>query len=98
MGSGIPMNEYEQGGKVHLYCVWTKKTKGGKTAIYSVRKKCIRFLDGAIELGKIRWHGAWRQFVFYPDSDTLWSIGCLTIINKFLKKLNDKHRNKLKRR
>lgn len=94
----IPYHEYDQSSKVHLYCVWIKKPKGRKTAIYSIRKDKIRFYQGAIELGKIKWYGAFRQFAFYPAGNTYWSKGCLEIINKFLKKLNDRHRKNLRRK
>ena len=97
MGSMTPYHEWDESRKVHLYCVWLKRPKGKKTAIYSVRKGEHRFRDGAIELGKIRWWGAWRQYVFFPDTETLWSIGCLDMICKFLKTLNDNHRRRLKK-
>ena len=90
----IPYHEYDQSSKVHLYCIWLKKPEGRKTPIYSVRKGHIRFYEGAVELGKISWNGAWRQFVFYPDNDTMWSKGCLEIVNNFLKKINNRNRNK----
>jgi hypothetical protein len=28
-------------------------------------------------LGVIGWHGQWRQYVFWPDQQVLFSIGCL---------------------
>lgn len=40
------------------------------------------------ELGVIEWYYAWRQYVFYPMSDTLYNNGCLETITEFLTKLN----------
>lgn len=34
-----------------------------------------------IKLGTIKWYGAWRQYVFYPEYNTLWNRDCLTVIN-----------------
>lgn len=39
-------------------------------------------------LGQIRWYGPWRQYVFRPAQDTIWSKGCLEDIEKFLKEAN----------
>lgn len=89
------MHEYDKCSKVHLYCVWLKKPKGMKTAIYRVMKDSPRFHGGGVYLGTIAWWGAWRQYVFFPDTSTIWSIGCLDMITKFLKKMNDRHRRKL---
>lgn len=35
-------------------------------------------------LGHIRWFAPWRQYVFYPSIDTLYSVGCLRDIAKFI--------------
>jgi hypothetical protein len=90
----IPYHEFDHSSKIHLYCVWKRKPAGRKTPIYSIRKNAIRFCDGADELGEIRWFGAFRQFVFCPHADTLWSKGCLEIINTFLQKINSRYRRK----
>ena len=52
-----------------------------KTNVYLVCKT-----DGN-ELGKIYWHCTWRQYVFEPYEDTIWSLGCLQHICEFLKGL-----------
>jgi hypothetical protein len=45
---------------------------GCKTPRYLVRNKS----QDAI-LGIIKWYGAWRQFCFFPQPETVWSTGCL---------------------
>lgn len=87
---------YDEGAKFHLYFVRKRKPKGRKTSIYSVRKD-HQYVSKGVVLGEIRWYGAFRQYVFYPDEETVWSRGCLEIINRFLKKINDRHRKKLRK-
>ena len=55
---------------------------GRKTRIYdisSVRQEA--------HLGQIKWHGAWRQYCFFPNGYTIWSAGCLGDVNDFLARL-----------
>ena len=42
-----------------------KRAKGRKTDKYLVRHRY-----NAEILGEIKFHGAWRQFVFYPETET----------------------------
>ena len=49
-------------------------------------------------LGHIKFHGAWRQFVFHPDKDTFYNKGCLQLINNFLEKVNKRWRAKIQKR
>jgi hypothetical protein len=35
-------------------------------------------------LGYIRWYSPWRQYCFFPHSDTVYSAGCLNDINNFI--------------
>jgi hypothetical protein len=57
-----------------------------KTQLYSVRKDSSTGL--AEHLGLIKWNGAWRQYCFFPDLETLWSSGCLQGIIDFLTEIN----------
>ena len=41
-----------------------------KTRVIQIRGKQNGFL-----LGHIKWYGAWRQYVFYPEEKTLFNIG-----------------------
>lgn len=45
---------------------------GCKTSRYPLRSR-----NGDYILGVIKWYGAWRQFCFFPQPETLWSVGCL---------------------
>jgi hypothetical protein len=44
----------------------------------------VRGLRNMHTLGVIRWYGRWRQFVFYPEPNSLFNKGCLSDINTFL--------------
>ena len=39
------------------------------------------------QLGVIGWHGAWRQYVFQPTAETIWSDGCLADVVAYLSTL-----------
>lgn len=81
--------------KFHLVFVRQRKPKDRKTNIYSVYKE----EDGGREhLGIIKWYGAFRQYIHYPDAGTGWSKTCNVLINNFLDKVNKRHRNKLRKR
>lgn len=48
---------------------------------------------GAISpMAFIKWYAPWRKYCFYPapDTETVWSSGCLADIQDFLDKLNEK--------
>ena len=49
-------------------------------------------------LGVIKWYGAFRQYIHYPDNGTGWSKSCNVLVNNFLDKVNKRHRNKLKKK
>jgi hypothetical protein len=70
------------------YIEFTIIEKKPKTNVYSVNKT-----DGT-QLGLIFWHGAWRQYIFNPLPDTIWSHDCLDEINNFLRQLKREHQNK----
>ena len=38
-------------------------------------------------LGIIKWYTPWRQYVFFPESETLYSSGCLQDISNFISKM-----------
>ena len=35
-------------------------------------------------LGRIAWHGAWRQYVFFPEPETIFNTGCMTEIQQLI--------------
>lgn len=39
---------------------------------------------GDVRLGQVKWYGAWRRYVFYPEVETLFDARCLAEIQKFL--------------
>lgn len=53
-----------------------------KTAVYEVKS-----IHRNISLGVIKWYCPWRQYCFFPISDTIWNIGCLNEIINFIKEL-----------
>ena len=50
-----------------------------KTDVWIVR-------TAKVELGWISWYGPWRQFVFYPLPETVYSAGCLNEIERFIER------------
>ena len=55
---------------------------GRKTRTYEISSRSA----GGI-LGQIEWYGPWRQFVFSPMGNTVWSDGCLDDLRDCLKKI-----------
>ena len=49
-------------------------------------------------LGTIKWHGAWRQYVFHPEAGTLFNRGCLDDIQQVLKGMTRQHMQALRSR
>jgi len=49
------------------------------------RWACMNKQSGGC-LGVVKWYGAWRQYTFWPEPCTIWSVGCLNDIQDFLKK------------
>ncbi len=64
------------------YLYFTLIANKPKTRVFGV---CSKSSD--VQLGIIKWHGPWRQYCFFPASDTLYSRGCLQDINNFLEML-----------
>lgn len=58
-----------------------------KTEVYAVNVK-----SNGTPLGEIKYHPAWRQYVFEPFSATIYSSGCMANLLKFIKDLNKKLR------
>jgi len=56
----------------------------GKTGVFHV----VAVRDGVI-LGRIVWYGSWRQYVFEPVAETVWSQDCLQQIIDFLQQLKE---------
>jgi len=43
-------------------------------------------------LGTVQWERGWRQYVFYPNNECMWSWDCLNELSDFIKKLTDNWR------
>ena len=59
----------------------------GKTHVVNILSKSSGFI-----LGKIKWYGPWRQYCFFPTAETIFNIGCLEDINKYIKDLMDERK------
>jgi len=53
-----------------------------KTSIYEVQNK-----KGDYSIGIIKWNAGWRQYCFFPDGDTVYSVGCMKDICEFIQSL-----------
>jgi len=54
----------------------------GKTEIWSVDSK-----SGGFPLGQIKWFGRWRQYCFFPASDTIFNTDCMRDISAKIKEV-----------
>jgi len=43
-------------------------------------------------LGEIRWYGAWRKYVFFPEPSTLYDPPCLLEIAGYVRELTEFHK------
>jgi hypothetical protein len=53
-----------------------------KTDVYAVWSK-----HHSTKIGVVKWYAQWRQYCFFPEPKTVWSLSCLNDINKFIGKL-----------
>ena len=53
----------------------------GKTQIWHVLADA--HIECAYSIGEIKWHGAWRRYVFFPARDTFFEHDCLRKIADF---------------
>ena len=60
-----------------------------KTEVWAVVSKSSHEI-----LGQIRWYPCWRQYVFFPEADTLYSNGCMEVILNFITRLMSEHKQK----
>ena len=82
--------------KYHLKFTRKHKPKGKKTNIYNVIK--IMYDKPVEHLGIIKWNGAFRKYVHWPDNDTCWSDACQDLVSNFLRKVNKRHWNKIRKK
>ena len=60
----------------------------------SQKTEVIRVQGTKDTLGIIKWHGAWRQYCFFPKADTLYNNQCMSEIQDMLSQLNKMQREK----
>jgi hypothetical protein len=58
-----------------------------KTLVYDVRN-----IKSQIILGTISWYSHWRQYIFSPWKEVIFSEGCLKDIADFIKQLMDERK------
>ncbi len=68
----------------YQYVHFTKTRVLLRTSIWSCRNN-----NSNAELGIIKWYSAWRQYCFFPSSDTVFSEGCLVDIRRFITQLKN---------
>jgi hypothetical protein len=52
----------------------------------------VRSFHSNIKLGEIQWWPAWRQYVLFPENQTLWNHSCLSEIAEFMQRKMIEHR------
>lgn len=55
-----------------------------KTKIFECRNK-----NSQTVLGLVKWHGAWRQYCYFPTVRAVYSAGCLDDMSEFIKQLKE---------
>ena len=67
-------------------------SKSRKTEIWEVRSRYGMFI-----LGIIKWYTRWRQYVFFPEPDTVFNNQCMDEIMTRLSELNKEHSKNVRR-
>ena len=73
----------------HVEFVDEGPSASGKTMTRSVRSK-----SGGDLLGLISWYGPWRQYVFQPQPQTVFSHDCMLSISRYCYSLNQQQKNR----
>ena len=56
-----------------------------KTSVWSCRNN-----SGDYQIGIVKWNPGWRQYCFFPESDMVFSVGCMEDIGKFIGTLKER--------
>lgn len=51
----------------------------------------VRNIQNKVDLGKVRWFGAWRQYSFEPGADLVFEKTCLRTIADFCERHTSRH-------
>jgi len=65
---------------------------GRKTELW----ECRNNRSGDV-LGIVKWYGAWRQYCFFPNRNTIFNIGCLHTTADFIGIRNTIHKTHVSR-
>lgn len=68
----------------YQYLFFINLPSTGKTLHFSCRNK-----NSGIELGEVKWYGAWRQYCYFPATSAVYSEGCLKDIADFITQLKN---------
>ena len=90
----VPASKIKSWGKyeknpLSKYLVFEELPSKPKTRVFEV----VSFTTNE-KLGIIKWNPAWRQYCFFTTNEfkVIYSTGCMTDIIKFVKSLNEKHK------
>jgi hypothetical protein len=61
---------------------------GAKTGRWEVVSQ-----SSGVVLGTIKWYGAWRQYCFFPEGQTLYNVDCLVAVADRVETCNRWQRN-----
>lgn len=59
-----------------------------KTLVYDILNS-----NSDDKIGTVKWYAQWRQYIFFPANNCIFSCGCLEDIIDFTKKVQDNHRH-----
>lgn len=62
--------------------------KGAKLPVYAVLTAAAQ-----TPLGVVKWHGAWRQYAFFPYAETLYEPTCLRELAAFVESCTQLYRD-----
>ncbi len=58
-----------------------------KTLVYDILN-----IKSGDQIGQVKWFANWRQYVFFPERECIFSVGCLDDIIDFTKKVQENHK------
>ena len=74
--------------RIYKHMEIRKNNDLGKTSTFSVLDR------RGMLLGQIRWWPSWRQYCFFPHSNTVFSKGCLDDVSSFIEELMQERKKK----
>ena len=77
--------EKQRMGKSRYLYFRAETPRKGKTVL------CVVSKSTRAELGGIAWHPRWRQYVFIPNAETVWSEDCLEDVRQVMLRMETPH-------